>query len=71
MWQHVYVWEKLRELERERPAGHRISEERQTDPMTARVMRMTGRLLRHMGESMESWATPSQPEQRREHEPYS
>ena len=71
MWQHVYVWEKLRELEGERPAGHQMPAKPPTARAAAGVMRMTGRLLRRMGEGLETWAAPSQPEQRREQERYS
>jgi hypothetical protein len=68
MWQHVYVWEKLRELERGRPARNHIPEKPQTARVAAGVMRMTGRLLCRMGEGLESWAAPSQPERHREQE---
>ena len=64
MWQQLYVWEKLRELEPEDLARHNTPPKPQTDPMTARVMRMMGRLLCRMGEGLESWATPSQAEGR-------
>lgn len=70
MWQHVYVWEKLRELEAKRPAGHQMPEKPRTPRVAAGVVRMTGRLLRRMGEGLESWAAPSQPEQRPERERY-
>jgi hypothetical protein len=63
MWQHVYVWEKLRELERERPAVSHMPGKPQTPRVAAGVVRMTGRLLRRLGEGLESWAAPSQPEQ--------
>lgn len=68
MWQHVYVWEKLRELEGERPARDDTPEKRQSSRVAAGVMRMTGRLLCRMGEGLESWAAPSQPEQHCEQE---
>jgi hypothetical protein len=68
MWQHVYVWEKLRELERERPARHHMPDKPQKARAAAGVMRMTGRLLRRMGEGLESWAAPCQPEHCREQE---
>ncbi len=71
MWQHVYVWEKLRELDRERPASHHAPEKRQKTRVAAGVMRMTGRLLRRMGEGLESWGTHSQREQRWEQERHS
>jgi hypothetical protein len=64
MWQHLYVRQKLRELERERPARRDTPAKPQTDPMTARVTRMMGRLLCRMGEGLESWAAPSQAEGR-------
>ncbi len=70
MWQHVYVWEKLRELEGERPAGRHVPEKPQKARAAAGVMRVTGRLLRRMGEGLESWGAASQPEQRREQERY-
>ena len=62
MWQHQYVWEKLRELERERPASHHPPEERQKTRVAAGVMRMTGRLLCRVGEVLESWATAPSPD---------
>jgi len=71
MWQHVYVWEKLTQLERERPARHHIPEKPQTARVGAGVMRMTGRLLCRIGEGLESWAAPSEPEHCQEQERYS
>ncbi len=62
MWQQLYVREKLRELEWEGPARHDTPAKPQTDPMMARVMRMTGRLLCRMGDALECWAAPSQSE---------
>jgi hypothetical protein len=62
MWQHVYVWEKLRELERERPANHHMPEKPKRTRVAAGVMRMTGRLLRRMGEGLESWAAVPNPD---------
>ena len=70
MWQHVYVWEKLRELEGQRPAAHQAPDKPHTPRAAAGVMRMTGRLLRRMGEGLEARAAPSQPEHGREQEHY-
>jgi hypothetical protein len=61
MWRDVYVWEKLRELEGERPPVPRTPGQRQAR-LASGVARMTGRLRRRMGEGLESWAAPSQPE---------
>jgi hypothetical protein len=63
MWQQVYVWEKLRELERERPAGDEMPEKPKKARVAAGIMRMTGRLLCRIGEGLECWAAPAQPEQ--------
>jgi hypothetical protein len=62
MWQHAYVWEKLRELEQERPARHHAPEKPKKSRVAAGVMRVTGRLLRRMGEGLESWATVPNPD---------
>jgi hypothetical protein len=63
MWQQVYVWEKLRELEREHPAEHHTPEKPEKTRVAAGVMRVTGRLLCRIGEGLESWATVPNPRQ--------
>ena len=57
MWQHQYVWEKLRDLERDRPSRDHRPEKPKKARVAAGVMRMTGRLLCRVGEGLESWAT--------------
>ncbi len=58
MWNHVYVSEKLRELEEER--ARRAP---QRPPQTRRPVlrgpaaRRTGRALRRIGEGLEDWGT--------------
>ena len=57
MWQQVYVWEKLRELQPDGPTGNNVPEKPKKTRVAAGVMRMTGRLLCRIGGGLESWAT--------------
>ena len=58
MWQHIYVSEKLRELEDEpaRPPPERPSPRR--GPVLRPAARRAGRALRRIGERLEVWGSP-------------
>jgi hypothetical protein len=57
VWKHIYVSEKLRELEeeRERRAPQRPPQSRK--PVLGPAARRTGRALRRIGEGLEAWGT--------------
>ncbi len=63
MWVHLYVAEKIRELDEERLARIRIAElrklESQRPPVFGRVAAGSGRAMRRIGEALELWATPA------------
>lgn len=66
-WQHIYVAEKLRELEqmdskRQQP---RLEPPRKPKPVIGPVARKAGRALKKFGEGLESWGAPPPPEQPR------
>ncbi len=58
MWNHIYVNEKLRELEEERArrAPERPSPNRKP-VLLGPAARRTGRALRRIGEGLEAWGT--------------
>ncbi len=58
MWNHIYVSEKLRELEEERArrAPERPSPKRKP-VLLGPAARRTGRALRRIGEGLEAWET--------------
>ncbi len=58
MWNHIYVSEKLRELEEERArrALERPSPNRRP-VLLGPAARRTGRALRRIGEGLEAWGT--------------
>ncbi|TMB98314.1 MAG: hypothetical protein E6J42_06290 [Chloroflexi bacterium] len=58
MWDDIYVRQKLRQLENERPWRPKLVAEPPRRPAAAAIIRRTGRLLREMGEGLESWAAP-------------
>ena len=58
MWDHIYVSEKLRELEEERArrgAGRPAPQRR--PGLLGPAARRTGRALRWLGEGLEAWGT--------------
>jgi len=63
MWIHLYVAEKIRELDEERLACIRIAELRRLEsdrlPVYGRVAAVSGRAMRRVGEALELWATPA------------
>jgi hypothetical protein len=58
VWNHIYVSEKLRELEEERArrASERPSPKRRPVLLGPAAQR-TGRALRRIGEGLEAWGT--------------
>jgi hypothetical protein len=58
VWNHIYVSEKLRELEEERArrASERPSPKRRP-VLLGPAARRTGRALRQLGEGLEAWGT--------------
>lgn len=64
MWTHLYVAEKLRQLDQEdRLARARIAALRRTmsrrPTKMGRLAAIAGRFLRRAGETLERWATPA------------
>ena len=62
MWnQDVYVAEKLKEFDtaRPRPPLPPVEPRRPRKRLLAPVARRAGHRLRHIGEALESWATPA------------
>lgn len=63
MWVHLYVAEKIRELDEEPLARIRIAELRKLEsrrpPVFGRVAAGSGRAMRRVGEALELWATPA------------
>ncbi len=58
MWDHIYVSEKLRELDEERArreAGRTAPKRRPV--LLGPAARRTGRALRWLGEGLEAWGT--------------
>ena len=58
MWDHIYVSEKLRELDEERArrkAGRPAPNKRPV--LLGPAARRTGRALRRIGEGLEAWGT--------------
>ncbi len=58
MWNHIYVSEKLRELEEERArreAGRPAPKRRPV--LLGPAAQRTGRALRRLGEGLEAWGT--------------
>ena len=55
-----YVTNKVRELEAER--AQLASQRPQPTPVVGPLARVTGKALRRIGESLESWAAPPVPE---------
>ena len=58
-----YVTEKLRELDADLARRVPFSTEKSPAFSLSPVVRMAGRVLRRMGEGLESWATPAIPGQ--------
>lgn len=62
MWVHLYVSEKLREIEEERLARARVAAVRtsltQKPTATSRLAAAAGRRLRRLGELLETWGAP-------------
>ena len=58
-----YVTEKLRELDADLARRVPFSTENSPAFSLSPVVRMAGRVLRRMGEGLESWATPAIPGQ--------
>lgn len=65
MWVHHYVSEKLRELNQgqDQLAKARFTAVRKAitgrPPARTRLVAFAGRAIRHLGETMEVWATPT------------
>jgi hypothetical protein len=59
MWQHIYVSEKLRELENE--MARRVPEAPRADekPLLRPMARRAGEVLRRIGEGLEMWGGAS------------
>ena len=58
-----YVTEKLRELDADLARRAPLSDGRSPAFALSPVIRVAGRVLRRMGEGLESWATPAIPGQ--------
>jgi hypothetical protein len=60
---HLYVAEKLRELDEERLVRIRIAELKRLPshrrPVIGRLAIVSGRSMRRLGETLELWATPA------------
>ncbi len=57
MWNHIYVSEKLRELEEERARQEAGRPAAKRSPVLGPAARRTGRALRRIGEGLEAWGT--------------
>ena len=58
MWNHIYVSEKLRELEEERARRAPETSSPNSRPvLLGPAARRTGRALRRIGEGLEAWGT--------------
>jgi hypothetical protein len=69
MWQHVYVSEKLRELQEAAPARRvPAPPSRGRKPVIGPIARRAGRALRRVGEGLESWGAPPPRERARRHQ---
>jgi hypothetical protein len=64
VWIHVYVAEKLRELDRDRPArtpwAEQLGKPASRKPPLSWLARAAGRSLHRIGEGLESWAAPNE-----------
>ncbi|MBI2912594.1 MAG: hypothetical protein HYY03_01590 [Chloroflexi bacterium] len=59
MWTHLYVNEKLRELEREVARRTFRPQPPRRKPVVGPAVRAAGGALRRLGEGLESWAAPT------------
>jgi hypothetical protein len=66
MWAHVYVAEKMRQLDEERLSSLKFHQQQRprSRPMFAPMILAAGRALHRAGESLESWGIPpSEPDE--------
>jgi len=63
MWVHIYVADKMRELDQQRLAHIPYAELKKPrshgPPVLGRLAAVTGRSMRRFGEALELWATPA------------
>ncbi len=57
MWNHIYVSEKLRELEEERAQRSLPRPPTNKRPVLGPAVRRAGRTLRRIGEGLEAWGS--------------
>jgi hypothetical protein len=63
-WHHIYVQEKLREIEQLNSKRHEapVEQRGRPKPVVGPVALRAGRVLRRFGEGLESWAASPTPE---------
>jgi hypothetical protein len=58
-WQHQYVSEKLRELDKDKRERFYREPKQKPKPIVGPVARRAGKALRRFGEGLEAWGSPA------------